>query len=129
MQRRYSKQRELILNCVRQTTEHPTADMVYQRILPLCPNLSRGTVYRNLNLLADDGLLFRMPFQVERYDARVEPHAHLQCQECGGVYDLPTLSYDTGLDEKVESFGFRVDRHDLLFYGTCPACAKQQVKS
>ena len=69
VQRRYSRQRELIYNCLMNTKEHPTAEMVYQWLLPENPNLSRGTVYRNLKLLSEDGLLKQLHFPVERYDA------------------------------------------------------------
>ncbi len=123
MQRRYSRQRELILNCVRSTTEHPTAEMVYQWLKPVSPNLSRGTVYRNLNLLAEEGLLERMPFPVERYDARTEPHAHFRCQRCGQVSDLD-FPYQPELDEAAaRQCGGAVNNHSLLFYGVCAACA------
>ncbi len=74
--RRYSQQREMILTCLRGTTAHPTADMIYQALKPENPKLSLGTVYRNLNQLADDGYIMRLPFHVERYDANTQPHLH-----------------------------------------------------
>ena len=98
IQRRYSRQRELIYNCLLETKEHPTAEMVYQWLLPDNPNLSRGTVYRNLKLLAEDGLLMRMHFPVERYDACTRQHPHFCCRVCGAVSDLE-LKYDPSLDE------------------------------
>ena len=62
--KRYSKQRELIYQCLMATHEHPTAEMLYQWLKPENPSLSLGTVYRNLNLLADEGLVTRMPFPI-----------------------------------------------------------------
>lgn len=86
--KRYSRQRELIYEALRQTEQHPTAEMIYQWLKPANPSLSLGTVYRNLNLLADEGAIRRMAFPVERYDAKTMPHPHFCCDQCGAVYDL-----------------------------------------
>ena len=122
--KRYSRQRELIFQALRETKEHPTADMVYQWLKPANPNLSLGTVYRNLNLLADDGLIARMPFPVERYDAETRPHPHFQCRGCGGVSDLE-LPYDETMDEQVNALGYEVEGHSVLFTGVCVNCTKK----
>lgn len=121
--RRYSRKRELLYQKLVETNEHPTAEMLYQWLKPDCPNLSLGTVYRNLHLLVDEGLIVRMPFPVERYDARVHPHAHFLCQNCGRVYDLDELPYDNILDQTVAGqWGHQVDRHALVFSGVCKIC-------
>ena len=101
--KRYSRQRELIYEALRQTDEHPTAEMVYHWLKPENPNLSLGTVYRNLNLLADEGTIRRMAFPVERYDARTEPHPHFCCDRCGCVYDLE-MPYDPELDRQLTAY-------------------------
>lgn len=122
--KRYSKQRELIYQCLMETHEHPTAEMLYNWLKPENPSLSLGTVYRNLNLLADEGIITRMPFPVERYDANNEPHPHFRCRKCGAVYDLEDVEYDASLDEKIGVLsGHQVDRHDLVFSGICTHCA------
>ena len=69
--KRYSRQRELIYQAVLGSKEHPTAEMVYQWLKPVAPNLSLGTVYRNLTLLAEEGVLIRMPFPVEDWKSVV----------------------------------------------------------
>lgn len=121
--KRYSKQRELIYQCLMDTHEHPTAEMLYQWLRPENPSLSLGTVYRNLNLLAEEGLVTRMPFPIERYDANTQPHPHFRCRKCGAVYDLEGVEYDASLDEKVGVLsGHQVDRHDLVFSGICTHC-------
>lgn len=121
--KRYSKQRELIYQCLMDTHEHPTAEMLYQWLKPENPSLSLGTVYRNLNLLAEEGLVTRMPFPIERYDANTQPHPHFRCRKCGAVYDLEGVEYDASLDEKVGVLsGHQVDRHDLVFSGICTHC-------
>ena len=122
--KRYSRQRELIYEALMHTDQHPTAEMVYQWLKPTNPNLSLGTVYRNLNLLVDEGAAVRMAFPVERYDANVEPHPHFRCRKCGSVYDLEGVEYDASLDEKVGVLsGHQIDRHDLVFSGICTHCA------
>ena len=100
--KRYSRQRELIYEALRQTEQHPTAEMIYQWLKPANPSLSLGTVYRNLNLLADEGAIRRMAFPVERYDAKTMPHPHFCCDQCGAVYDV------TG--------------HEVVFHGICTKC-------
>lgn len=121
--KRFSKQREMIYRAVAESREHPTAEMVYQWLKPANPNLSLGTVYRNLNLLSEEGILIRMPFPVERYDACTEPHNHLRCEDCGRVIDLE-LPYDAALDATVKASApeLTIRRHDTVFYGQCARC-------
>lgn len=129
IQRRYSRQRELIYNCLLNTKEHPTAEMVYQWLLPENPNLSRGTVYRNLKLLTEDGLLMRMHFPVERYDAVTRQHPHFCCRACGAVSDLE-FPYDPNLDKLASKVSeHQVDWHEQVFYGTCKKCLAAQERS
>lgn len=125
--KRYSKQRELIYQAVCGTDRHPTAEMVYQWLKPTNPNLSLGTVYRNLNLLAEEGILMRMPFPVDRYDANTRPHPHFRCGGCGGVFDLD-LEYEAEIDRAAAAAepGFRIEGHDLLFFGKCPECVRDE---
>ena len=126
-QRRYSRQRELIYKAVCGTNEHPTAETVYQWLKPDNPALSLGTVYRNLNQLADDGSLLRLPFPVERFDANTAPHPHFRCRVCGRVFDLDGIAYESALDEAAEQkSGHRVERHELFFSGVCVNCTQKQ---
>ena len=114
--KRYSRQRELIYQALCQTDEHPTAEMVYRWLKPENPALSLGTVYRNLNLLADEGVIRRMAFPVERYDAKTAPHPHFCCDQCGGVYDLE-LPYDPELErQELLSSGLNGTGQALTFH-------------
>jgi len=123
--KRYSRQRELIYERLRSTKEHPTAEMLYRWLKPDHSALSLGTVYRNLNLLSDEGVITRMSFPVERYDANTTPHPHFLCRSCGGVYDLE-MPYDNALDECVAlSSGYLIEGHELLFTGTCSQCVSK----
>lgn len=122
--KRYSRQRELIYQAVTQTDQHPTAEMIYHWLKPENPNLSLGTVYRNLNLLVDEGTIVRMAFPVERYDADTTPHTHFCCDRCGGVYDLK-VPYDDVLDEQAAlQSGHIIERHELLYRGICSGCRR-----
>lgn len=118
---RYSRQRELIYRALRETREHPTAEMIYQALKPKNPSLSLGTVYRNLRLLSEEGRVIRMPFPVERYDADTSPHPHFVCTCCGRVRDL-NLPYDPQLDRLAAQTGCQVSGHTITFSGVCPQC-------
>lgn len=124
--KRYSRQRELILDALLNTDKHPTAETVYNWLKPENPGLSLGTVYRNLNQLADEGRIIRLAFPVERFDANTQPHAHMLCKNCGNVYDLMDVCYDKSLDEFAEcSSGHRILYHELLFTGICKLCTEK----
>lgn len=124
--KRYSRQREMIYEAVLGSKEHPTAEMVYQWLKPANPNLSLGTVYRNLSLLAEEGILIRMPFPVERYDADIHPHSHFRCKNCGKVFDLD-MGHDTEIDAAAAKAApdFHIEGHDLTFSGLCPECRER----
>ena len=84
---KYSRQREAIKQYLASTCEHPTADTVYMNIRGTYPNISLGTVYRNLNLLAEQGEIIKINCQdgSDRFDANVMPHYHFLCNECGKI--------------------------------------------
>ena len=121
-----SKQREAILKYLEGTKCHPTADMVYDRIRQEQPNISLGTVYRNLSLLTDQGIIQKIsiPGQPDRFDFRTDNHPHLTCAECGCVIDLdidlPDLK--TIADEAYDG---EITGHQTFFFGLCPECLKK----
>lgn len=120
--RRYSRQRELIYEALKGSVQHPTAEMLYHQLKPGNPSLSLGTIYRNLNLLTEEGRIIRMPFPVERYDADIRPHSHFRCDRCGSVFDLE-LPYDTALDERALQISeHQISGHQMFFHGICVHC-------
>ncbi len=122
---KYSKQRELVLETVMENPIHPTADTVYAMVREQEPNISLGTVYRNLNLLAEQGILRKIPMPAasDRFDGRTDPHYHIRCSGCGQLFDLP-LAELAGLDEQLKNLpGFLVTGYQILFEGLCPECA------
>ena len=128
---RYSKKREAILDVIRSTSVHPTADWIYQRLKPAHPDLSLGTVYRNLALFRQQGLVKSVGVVdgQERFDADVSLHGHFICTCCGSVPDLHADMLDSGLDSLVESqYGHQVADHELTFHGICRDCRGRQNK-
>lgn len=121
---RYSKKREAILETIRSTDTHPSADWVYQTLRPVYPDLSLGTVYRNLSKFKKEGLIVSVGTVngQERFDATVTPHTHFICQSCGAVLDFPELKLGKELDQAARQYGMEIDHHELIFYGTCSHC-------
>ena len=87
---KHSRQRDAILEYLHSTKSHPTAETVYENVRESIPNISLGTVYRNLNMLADAGDILRLSCggTSDRYDGNPEQHYHFLCRECGNVSDL-----------------------------------------
>ena len=126
--KRYSRQRELIYEALRQTEQHPTAEMIYQWLKPANPSLSLGTVYRNLKLLSELGEITRFSCGdgSEHFDYRTEPHYHFICKTCGAVYDMPAeIVRDTSELLTAQPPG-RVDSHTVFFYGECKTCQQKK---
>lgn len=123
---RFSHQRERIYQAVRDSGEHPTAEMVYQSLKPEMPRLSLGTVYRNLHQMAQEGRLTEIQGAVVRFDGCTAPHTHLRCLRCGGVFDLKEIPHDRTLDDLAARQGVRILGHALLFTGICSACADKE---
>lgn len=126
VQRRNTKQRTLVLDAVRSRCDHPTAEDIYLQVRNLDDKISRATVYRNLRLLEDTGAItcVKAPGG-DRFDLRLDSHAHLVCTKCGAVIDA-ALPYDREADRIVaETSGYAVDGHATIFTGVCPACRKQ----
>lgn len=121
-----TRQRKLILEVLRSTKTHPTAEWIYQQVRRDLPSVSLGTIYRNLNTLREEGLLLELNYgkHQSRYDATTSPHYHVRCTHCGIVRDVPLASL-SGVDEQVETLtGFAVGNHRLEFNGICPDCIR-----
>lgn len=122
--RKYSRQRESIKRCLMQRADHPTADMIYSEIQKEYPNISLGTVYRNLNLLVELGEASKLVCGdgYDRFDPDTESHYHFVCRKCGAVSDLKmTLLKDLEHLASVYTNG-TIEGHSMLFYGTCERC-------
>ncbi|MCL2461791.1 MAG: transcriptional repressor [Defluviitaleaceae bacterium] len=117
-------QRRIILETMKQNSTHPTVEEVYCAIHKNHPAISKATVYRNLRQLAAGGEIAElfMPDDLERYDNRTDKHYHFKCKICGKISDVD-VAYLDGMDEAVrDKYGFRVERHDVVFSGICGEC-------
>lgn len=127
---RRSKQRTAILQVLQATDTHPSADWVYRQVSREIPNISLGTVYRNLAQLAASGIIQRMEIGngVDRFDFNEAPHYHLFCIACNQLLDLD-LPYDERLDQQAENSGAgKIHSHSLIFHGVCRKCLNQMEK-
>jgi len=121
---RRSRQRETILRILKNTKSHPTADWIFQRTRKEIPNISLGTVYRNLNTLREEGLIQKLNLEssFDRYDADTSFHYHFTCRKCKKVYDVRPDN-ERKLCQKVEKkSGFKIEKVRVDFSGLCGMC-------
>lgn len=124
--RKRSRQRDAIIAFLKTRKDHPTADTIYKEIRNVIPNISLGTIYRNLSLLADQGEILRLSCdgKTDRFDADIRPHYHFICKHCGCVQDT-AIPYAADLDIMAnETCQGSVLSHTLLFEGYCTNCMK-----
>lgn len=121
---KHSRQREMIKAFLMTRKDHPTADMVYMNVRQQNPNISLGTVYRNLTLLADIGEIQRLRVGdgVDHFDADTSLHYHFVCTKCGCVEDLDMDSIEEINETASARFDGQIDGHVTYFYGTCGNC-------
>ena len=123
---KYSRQRESIQEFLNASCEHPTADDVYMNVRQQYPNISLGTVYRNLNLLAELGEAIKIttPNGGVHFDGRTEPPSHFCCNECGHVLHLDLEQLNCINEAAGKNFDGVIESHAMMFYGTCKDCLK-----
>lgn len=128
--RKHSKKRDAILECLRATKSHPSADWIYARLKPDIPDLSLGTVYRNLNLFRDEGLIVSVGTVagLERFDADTSPHTHFVCRCCGAVIDTGAADVPDALRALAQQAG-RVENCRITFSGVCHSCESGAVSA
>lgn len=121
-----SKQREVVYDVLKGTVSHPTAYWVYEQAKEILPNISQGTVYRNLKELVSNGMVIKVQgvFDCDRFDACTVPHSHLVCRKCGAVIDFSpqSNSFDMSIGE---IDGAKVESYSLIYHGICPICNKE----
>ena len=124
MNNRHTLQRDLILEAVKKLHCHATADDVYDLIVTKHPNISRGTVYRNLNLLSDIGKIRKVeiPSGADRFDHECHAHYHARCIKCNKVFNVEMDFIDDLQKNIKDTHGFEFTGHDLIFKGICLEC-------
>lgn len=123
-------QRSIVLSAVRALKTHPTAEEIYREINSVHPNISRGTVYRNLNVLAEQGVILRVliPDAADRFDFNTVGHYHFRCRECDSVFDVD-YPYQADINSEIsQKYGCEVAEHTIVFSGKCAECiAKDRI--
>ncbi len=128
--RRNTRQRGLVLSSVENRYDHPSADDVYEDVRKDDPHISRATVYRNLHLLANSGMIISIHTNSgERFDRRVDDHAHIICKVCGRVEDAPAPTLDNIDQAAANATGYTVEGHEVLFSGVCPSCQRNENRT
>lgn len=122
---KHFRKRDAILSYLRHTDQHPSAETIYAELKKEIPDLSLGTVYRNITLFKQQGLIQSLGNVngVERFDGTVVPHVHFVCSACGKIHDLNELHVPEQLCNKAASeVGAVVEQCMLTFLGTCSEC-------
>lgn len=126
--RRETRQRNAILEELRKVKTHPTACDIYKTVRRKIPSISFGTIYRNLNLLREEGKILELSCgkHSSRYDATVSPHYHFCCLACKNVFDV-NISVLKNLDKRIgKNLGFDVLSHQIDFFGYCDNCRQRR---
>jgi len=123
---RKSRQRDAILRVVKGVTSHPTANWIYDQVREEIPNISLGTVYRNLKLLVEEGQISEIELArtLSRFDGNTQYHHHFICEQCGRVFDVSNddRMERAMMDEIARGTGFRITHHRCELYGLCKDC-------
>lgn len=123
---RLTKQKKIVLDEVLSRCDHPTAEQIYLSIHEKFPNISKSTVYRNLDVLSQEGLLNRIVHKEgDRFDLTLNNHYHVYCKICHKLVDT-RIPYNKDFDKKVAAeTSFLIDKHSLVFEGICPECQEK----
>jgi Fur family ferric uptake transcriptional regulator len=125
-----TRQRKTILDVVRQTHSHPSADEIYELVRKHLPRISLGTVYRNLEVLVKMGLIQKLELggTINRFDWDTNKHYHIRCLNCGQVDNAPIAPLNKLEDELYGATVFSIIGHSLEFEGLCPDCTEKEAQ-
>jgi Fe2+ or Zn2+ uptake regulation protein len=124
MMRRKTRQRIVIMEVLKRVRTHPSADWIYDEVRKKIPHISKGTIYRNLKVLDEEGAILELNVDgvVRRYEIRQNNHYHFICEKCGRIFDL-NEPVETGINAKfAKKTGFYITHHHLEFRGVCLDC-------
>ena len=126
---RMTHQREIILEELRRSVTHPTADELYERIKKKLPRISLATVYRNLEILSEAGVIKKLEIsgRQKRFDWNPVDHDHVFCTRCHRVDNIPTTPSPSLSIDSEQRKGYRINGIRIEFYGLCPNCQKPRT--
>ena len=121
---KFSKKREMILEFVKSSPEHYTADFIYSQLKKDHPELSLGTVYRNLTQLVENGLIRKISLKdkADVFDRNLEEHGHLLCSMCGSIYDIDIMPLEEAVKEISTKENISINLSGVTFHGICSNC-------
>ncbi|MFS8513783.1 MAG: peroxide-responsive transcriptional repressor PerR [Planifilum fulgidum] len=121
---RMTPQRQAILEYLLSTMSHPTADEIYKALEKDFPNMSVATIYNNLRLFKEAGLVRELTYgdSSSRFDANMSDHYHIICRRCGKITDFKYPPLVEVEQEAARKTGFQVDSHRMEVYGLCTDC-------
>ncbi len=124
---RITTQRQIILEELAKVKTHPTASELYDMVRKRLPRIGLGTVYRNLELMAENGMILKLEVggTQKRFDATTDTHYHIRCSGCGRVDDIDTPVMDDLVKEAAASSSYLVQGHHVEFTGVCPSCQEK----
>ncbi len=124
---RLTTQRQIILEELSKVKTHPTASELYDMVRKRLPRIGLGTVYRNLELMAENGMILKLEVggTQKRFDATTEDHYHIRCSRCGRVDDIDIPVIDSLVESAAESTSYQILGHHVEFTGVCPDCQKK----
>jgi len=121
---RNTVQKKIILDSLKKFNTHPGVEEVYTEIVKDHPSISKATVYRNLKRLVEEDEILQISVtdDVSRFDGCADLHYHFKCKQCNGIFDLDLDSVQNIEQQVSDTYGYQVDRHDIIFTGTCINC-------
>ncbi len=129
---KYSRQRQAVWDFIRERHDHPTASTVYEGVRQIYPNISLGTVYRNLMLLKDMGKLSTIEIgdNAIHFDPNISDHEHFVCRRCGALADLDTYDLKAVRSRlAAKAAGREIETYSTIYYGICRKCLTQETKN
>ena len=130
LQHLHQSQRDMVLDAVNEMHSHVTADQIYTFIKEKYPSIGRGTVYRNLGILVEEGKVRKVevPDGSDRFDFTLENHYHVECVKCGEIFDVD-MDVISEMEKRIkDTHGMKYISHDIFFKGICQECQKKEMK-
>jgi len=128
-EKRQTIQKGLVWDAVTSATNHPNAEQIYEDIVMKHPSISRATVYRNLNMLVDEGKVKRIRVLggPDHFDRTLGNHYHIQCTSCKRVSDIEVFDDINLCAKNIETYGYILDSYEIVFNGICPECQNKRA--
>ena len=128
---RITETRKAVIDVIIQSHDHPSADMIYQALLPAFPNMSLATVYNNLKVLIDEGFVSELKVRNDTttyYDFMGHQHLNVICEKCGRIADMD-LDLPDVQQEAADQTGYQITKSQMVVYGICPDCVARQQEA